>query len=57
MIHASGTGFAAELTLGCGEGRSRPPNKRKRPPGRIGGRFWPARGLESGQSPADATMV
>jgi hypothetical protein len=32
------------------------PNKRKRPPGRIGGRFWPARGLECGQSPADATM-
>jgi hypothetical protein len=30
---------------------------RKRPLGRISGRFSPARGLESGQSPADATMV
>jgi len=34
-----------------------PCGTRKRPPGRIGGRFWPARGLESGQSPADATKA
>ena len=31
------------------------PNKRKRPPGRIGGRFWLVRGLKCGQSPTSAS--
>ena len=30
------------------------PLQSKHPPGRIGGRFWPARGRKSGQSPAVA---
>jgi|HubBroStandDraft_6_1064221.scaffolds.fasta_scaffold5599221_1 hypothetical protein len=31
------------------------PNKRKRP--RIGGRFWPVRGLKSGQSPTGTSEL
>ena len=56
MIHASGTGFAAELTLDA-ERVAPGPEQEKAPAGEDRRALLASEGLKSGQSLAGATMV